>query len=103
MMHIDLAVVNLKKYYTNSSMENRLILGILYGIFMGDKISYYRMATIAMLFATVELMFAVAMHGYPQLGMFAMAGASSFIAFVAYSLHYNQARYNYIADKETYV
>lgn len=91
------------KYAERWNTEDRLILGILYGICMGDKISYYRMATIAMLFATAELMFAVAMHGYPQLGMFAMAGASSFIAFVAYSLHYNHARYNYIADKERYV
>ena len=77
-------------------------MGILYGIFMGDKISYYRMATIAMLFATAELMFAVAMHGYPQIGMFTMAGASFFIAGVCYFLHNNHTRYNYIANKERY-
>ncbi len=70
---------------------------------MGDKISYYRMATIALLFATGELLFALAMHGWAQIGMFLLVGASYFVAFVNYTLHYNHARYNYIADKERYV
>ncbi len=91
------------KYAERWNTEDRLILGIPYGICMEDKISYYRMATIAMLFATGELMFAVAMNGWAQIGMFLMAGASYFIAGVCYTLHNNHTRYNYIADKERYV
>lgn len=77
-------------------------MGIPHGTSMGDKISYYRMGTIAMLFATGELLFALAMHGYPQIGMFLLVGASYFIAGVCYYLHDNHTRYNYIANKERY-
>ena len=64
--------------------------------------SYYRIATIAMLFGTGELILAIAMNGSAQIGMFIMAGLSYFVAGSCYAMH-KKDQYNYIPNAERYV
>ncbi len=64
--------------------------------------SYYRIATIAMLFATGELLFALAMHGGAQIGMIIMASCSYFVAGSCYAIHNKdkEDQYKYIPNME---
>ena len=101
MTHIDPVVVNLKKSAENSN-THKLILPVLHRVYMERGMSYYRIATIAMLFGTGELMLAVAMNGSAQIGMFIMAGLSYFIAGSCYAMH-KKDQYNYIPNAERYV
>lgn len=67
--------------------------------------SYYRIATIAMLFGTGELILALAMHGDAQIGMLIMASMSYFITGSCYAIHNKdkEDQYNYIPNAEKYV
>ena len=98
---IDLAVVNLKKCAENSN-THRLILLVLHRVYMERGMSYYRIATITMLFGTGELLLALAMHGDAQIGMFIMVALSCFISGSCYSIH-RKDQYNYIPNAERYV
>lgn len=72
-----------------------------YSIAMGQgKLSYYRMATIAMLFGTGELLFALAMHGNAQLGMIGMVIASYFLAGTWYYM--DKKENDYMSVQELY-
>jgi len=68
---------------------------------MGQGRSNYRMAIVAMLFGTGELILASKMNGEAQLGMFAMVFVSYLVAFVYYRIHVVE-QYKYIANKELY-
>lgn len=104
MTHIDPVVVNLKKSAENSN-THRLILPVPHRVYMERGMSYYRIATIAMLFGTGELILAIAMNGSAQIGMFIMAGLSYFIAGSSYAMHKKdrEDQYNYIPNAERYV
>ena len=58
------------------------------------------MATVAMLFGTGELLLALAMHGWAQVGMFGMVIASYFLAGSWYYLDKKEEEYSYIAFQE---
>ena len=60
-----------------------------------DKVSYYRMAIIAMLFGTGELILSSKMNSEAQLIMFAMVFVSYLVAFTCYRMHVVD-QYNYI-------
>ncbi len=47
----------------------------------------HKMGIVAMLFGTGELMLGVAMNGWAQIGMFAMAGLSYFVMAVYFRLN----------------
>ncbi len=64
--------------------------------------SYYRIATIAMLFGTGELLLALAMNGSAQIGMFIMVALSYFVSASCYLMH-RKDQYNYIPNAERYV
>ncbi len=100
MTHIDPVVVNLKKSAENSN-THKLILPVLHRVYMERGMSYYRIATIAMLFGTGELLLAMAMHGSAQIGMFIMVALSYFISGSCYSIH-KKDQYNYIETQELY-
>ena len=68
---------------------------------MGYGRSNYRMALVAMLFGTGELILASKMNGDPQLAMFTMVFLSYLVAFVYYRIHIVE-QYNYIHDVELY-
>ena len=68
---------------------------------MGQGRSNYRMAIIAMLFGTGELILASKMNGDAQIAMFAMVFLSYLVAFVYYRIHVVE-QYNYIHDVELY-
>jgi hypothetical protein len=98
---IDLVVVNLKNCAENFN-THRLILLVFHRVYVERGMSYYRIATIAMLFGTGELMLAVAMNGSAQIGMFIMAGLSYFVSGACYHMH-KKDQYNYIPNAEKYV
>lgn len=68
---------------------------------MGHGRSNYRMAIIAMLFGTGELILSSKMNGDSQIAMFAMVFLSYLVAFVYYRIHIVE-QYKYIHDKELY-
>jgi len=68
---------------------------------MGHGRGNYRMAIIAMLFGTGELILASKMNGDQQIAMFAMVFLSYLVAFVYYRIHIVE-QYKYIANKELY-
>lgn len=68
---------------------------------MGQGRYNYRMALVAMLFGTGELILASKMHGDVQLAMLAMVFLSYFVAFVYYRIHIVE-QYKYIHDKVLY-
>ena len=68
---------------------------------MGQGRYNYRMALVAMLFGTGELILASKMNSNPQLGMLAMVFLSYLVAFVYYRIHIVE-QYKYIHDKVLY-
>ena len=68
---------------------------------MGHGRGNYRMALVAMLFGTGELILASKMNGDPQIAMFAMVFLSYLVAFVYYRMHVVD-QYNYIHRLEKY-
>ncbi len=66
-----------------------------------NKASYYRMAIIAMLFGTGELILSSKMNSEPQLIMFVMVFVSYLVAFTCYRMHVVD-QYNYIHRLEDY-
>ncbi len=66
-----------------------------------EKVSYYRMAIIAMLFGTGELILSSKMNSEPQLIMFVMVFMSYLVAFTCYRMHVVD-QYNYIHKLDKY-
>jgi len=66
-------------------------------IFMNN----HKMGIVAMLFGTGELMLGMAMNGFPQIGMFAMAGLSYFVMAVYFRLH--QVEESQKEEKKSYI